>query len=79
MTRLCERKTKLTLITNATVRYRRRDRAVVIEVQPDIAIVRLLGTRTRYEISWRGVHDYAARVTAERLRAERKARRKKAA
>ena len=62
MTRLAERKTRLSLITNQTARYRGQDRAVVVEVSPEIATLRLLGTRTRYEVSWRGVFDYAAAV-----------------
>jgi hypothetical protein len=75
--RISDRKTKLTLVTNATVRYRGRERAVVIEVYPDYADVRLLGTRLRYSVSWRGVHDLAARIFADRQKAERKASRKR--
>jgi hypothetical protein len=69
MMRLAERKTKLTAITNATARYRGRERAVVADILPDTVAVRLLGTRTRYEVSWRGIFDYAAKVQAERDRA----------
>jgi len=39
--------------------------------------VRLLGTRTRYEISWRGVFDVAAEIYARRERERRKAEKKK--
>jgi len=66
MSRLRQRKTKLEFITNATVRYRGKDRDVVIEALPDTAVVRLLGTRVKYEVSWRGVHDYAARIASSR-------------
>jgi hypothetical protein len=66
MTRLRQRKTKLEFITNATMRYRGRERDVVIEAFPDYAVIRLLGTRVRYEISWRGVHDQAARIASAR-------------
>jgi hypothetical protein len=76
MSHLSQRKRKLTLVTNATVRYRSRQRAVIIEVHPDYAGVRLMGTRVRYQVSWRGVHDLAARIFAERARAEKKSRRK---
>jgi hypothetical protein len=76
MTRIAERKTKVTLITNATARYRGKDRAIVIHALPDIAQIRLLGTRTVYEVSWRGLFDFAGRITAEKARAERKARAK---
>src|SRR5947209_6854666 len=73
------RKTRLTLITNATVKYRRKDRAVVVEVHPDTATIRLLGTRAvRYEVSWRGIHDYAARVAADKKLSERRGRKKNA-
>lgn len=77
MKRIAERKTKLAAITNAVARYRSRERAIVVEIYPETAVLRLLGTRTRYVVSWRGVFDFAARITAEAARAER--RRKKAA
>lgn len=64
MSRLRERKTKLKFITNATVRYRGKDRDVVIEARPDSAIIRLLGTRVKYEVPWRSVHDMGARIAA---------------
>jgi hypothetical protein len=72
MQRITKRKTQLAFITDGYY----RDRAIVVEARPEIAIIRLLGTRTKYEISWRGVFDYAARVTAERDRADRRARRR---
>lgn len=75
VTRLTERKTRLNLITNQTARYRGQDRAVVVEVSPDIATLRLLGTRTCYEVSWRGVFDYAAAIYADRQRSRKKAER----
>ena len=52
--KLSDRKTRLTFITNQTARYRGKEREIVIEVFPEHAATRLLGTRTRYEISWRG-------------------------
>ena len=67
MTRLRQRKSKLEFITNATVRYRGKDRDVVIGALPDTAVIRLLGTRVKYEVSWRGVHDMAARIAASRV------------
>lgn len=73
MQRVANRMTALSFITNASARYLGKEREIVVEVQPDTACIRLLGTQTRYEISWRGVFDYAARVTAERVRADRKA------
>lgn len=41
MNLLRTRKTKLQFITNATVRYRGKDRDVVIEALPDYLVVRL--------------------------------------
>ena len=80
MTHLAKRKTRLVFTTNQTVRYRGKEREIVIEVFPEHAAVRLLGTRTPYEISWRGVFDLAAEIYARRERAqqktEREARRK---
>jgi hypothetical protein len=78
MQRVAKRRTQLAFITSSSVRYAGRDRAIVVEVNPQTAFVRLLGTRTKYEFSWRGVFDYAARLTAERARADRQARRKRA-
>jgi hypothetical protein len=69
MTRLPQRKSKLSFVTNATVRHAGRDREVVIEALPDTAVVRLLGCPSvSYEVSWRAVHDLAARIHAERSR-----------
>ncbi len=75
MTKLSERKTQLNQITNGTARYRGHERPIVIEVTPEILKLRLLGTRTRFELSWRGVYDYAAQVAANRERERRKAER----
>ena len=73
--KLSKRKTRLTFITNSTARYRGKEREIVIEVFPEHAAVRLLGTRTRYEVSWRGVFDLAAEIYARREREARKAAR----
>jgi hypothetical protein len=67
--KLSKRKTRLSFITNQVARYRGREREIVIEVFPEHAAVRLLGTRTRYEVSWRGVFDLAAEIYARRERA----------
>jgi hypothetical protein len=75
MTHLAKRKTRLVFTTNSTARYRGKDREIVIEVFPEHAAVRLLGTRTRYEVSWRGVFDLAAEIYARRERERRKAER----
>jgi len=49
-----------------------------MEVFPEYVRVRLFGTRTRYEVSWRAVFDLAAEIQVrrdrERKREERRAR-----
>ena len=43
-------------------------REIVMEVFPEYAAVRLLGTRTRYEVSWRAIFDLAAEIRAQKER-----------
>jgi len=78
MTYLRKRKRRLSFITNSTARYRGREREIVMEVFPEYARVRLFGTRTRYEVSWRAGFDLAAEIQVrrdrERKREERRAR-----
>lgn len=76
MTHLTKRKSRLIFTTSDTVRYKGREREVVVEVSPFIATCRLAGTRTRYEMSWSGVFHHAAHAFAEKKRAERRAKRK---
>lgn len=72
MTTLRERKTRLTFQTDAML----RNKAIVVEPTPWTCVVRLKGTRTRYEIAWPSIFFKAAEIAADKLRAERKARRK---
>ena len=76
MKKIAERKSRLSFITNQVARYRGKEREIVIEVFPEHAAVRLLGTRTRYEVSWRGVFDLAAEIFARREKERRKQERK---
>jgi hypothetical protein len=76
MAHLSKRKSRLVFTTSDAVRYRGKMREVVVEVSPFIATCRLAGTRTRYEMSWAGIFQHAARVFADRQCAERKAKRK---
>jgi hypothetical protein len=76
MTVLRKRKTRLVLETDATVRYRGKQRPVVIEVGPYFCTARLKGTQARYEMSWMSIFTRAALITVEREREERKAKRK---
>lgn len=79
MTKLAERKTRLSFVTDAEMRYRGKMRAVVIEIDsPHTATARLQGTRVRYPFSWEGVFvqaaDRFAKMERERRKLERKAR-----
>ena len=71
MNYLRERKRRLSFITNSIARYRGKERAIVMEAFPEYAAVRVLGTRTSYEVSWRAIFDLAAEIRARRER-ERK-------
>jgi hypothetical protein len=71
MTYVRDRKNRLSFVTNSTARYRGREREIVVEVFPEYAAVRLLGTRTKYEVSWRAISDLASEIRARRER-ERK-------
>ncbi len=73
MTALAKRKTRARFETSATI----RGRAVIVEAEPYTARVRLKGQRTAFEISWEGLYMRAATLAAERLRDERKARRRR--
>lgn len=74
MTHLTKRKSKLVFTTSDTVRYKGQEREVVVEVSPFVAVCRLAGTRTRYEMSWAGIFQHAAATFAAKQRAERKAK-----
>ena len=76
MRKIAERKSRLSFITNQVARYRGKEREIVIEVFPEHAAVRLLGTRTRYEVSWRGVFDLAAEIFARQEKEARKSERR---
>ena len=78
MTRLDKRKSKLLLETSDTVRERGRFREVIVEPHSNgyTLSVRLKGCRMKYDLSWGGIYAFAARVAADRARAEKKAKRK---
>lgn len=78
MGKLTQRKTKLTFETASEVRYRRQDRALIIEAEPTHVVIRLKGTRQRLSLSWDGIYAYAALKAADKVRAEKKAAKKKA-
>lgn len=71
MTALSRRKTRLTFETDNVI----RGRALVVEPEPLVCVIRRKGTRVRYAINWESVYVYAAEIAALRLRAQRKAAR----
>ena len=79
MTRLDKRKSKLIIETSDTVRERGRLREVIVEPHSNgyTLSVRLKGCRMKYDLSWGGVYAFAARVAADRMRAEKKAKKGK--
>ena len=74
MTRLASRKSRLLIETSDTVRERGKLREVVLEPHPYTVSVRLKGMRQRFEVSYAGIYHFAAKVAAEKARAERKAK-----
>lgn len=77
MTLLRDRKTRLTFITDREVYERGKHRAIVVEPGPWTCGLRLKGMRQKYEISWESVFVAAAKLAADKLREERKTRRKR--
>lgn len=77
MTHLRERKTRLVVTTGGEIRERGKYRAVVLELKPDVMLVRLLGTRRALPIAYETVYQMAARIASEHERAERKAAKKR--
>ena len=75
MTTLATRKTRLVFMTSDEIREHGKYRPVVIEARPGCAVVRLLGLRTSYTITYGAIYHAAARIAAEQARAARKAKR----
>jgi len=72
MSHLSKRKTRLQFETAATV----QGRGICVEIKPYTVILREKRKRKGYEISWEAIFWQAAKIEAERARAERKLRRK---
>ena len=77
MTTLRTRKTRLSFETDQEVRYRGKMRPLIVEPSPWFCVVRLKGTRLRYEIPWYAVFMKGAQLLADKQREDRKAARKK--
>jgi uncharacterized protein (DUF952 family) len=80
VTRLANRKTRLTFATEDNVRYRGRLRCVVVEVDADGygGAVRLEGTRARFPFSFAGLYNDAVKKQVEAALAVKRAAKKSA-
>ena len=72
MTALRARRTKLSFETDREI----RGRAIVVEPTPWVCVIRLKGLRHRFEVPWDTIFTKGALLSADKLRAERKAARK---
>jgi len=69
MTKVSERKTRLSFETDAIVQRRN----IIIDVDNGWhGSVRLKGTRHKFPFSWQGLYEWAAEQQARRERVERK-------
>jgi len=71
MTALRERRSRLVFETASELRDGRRYRPIVIEAEPEYAVVRLKGTRQRLAVTWEAVAHLAYKIEAARVRAEK--------
>lgn len=72
MTDLLTRKTRLSLKTA----YTEKGREIIAEVHPWGLEMREKGRRYRMPITWGSIYHRAAEIAADKVRAERKAKRK---
>lgn len=76
MTSLAKRKSKLSVEFSDTVRERGKWREIVMDFNPYGVKVRLKGMRSSYEMSAGGVYNFVVRAAVERVRSEKKARKR---
>lgn len=76
MNHLAQRKTKLSVVFSDAVREQGKLREVVMDFHPYGIRVRLKGLRSSYEISPASIYNRAVLAHVEKLRAEKKARRR---
>ena len=73
MGKIVGRKTRCVLETATCVRYKKRDREIILELHPHHADVRLKGTRFRFPITYESIYYRAGEIAAaaaKRARAE---------
>jgi hypothetical protein len=76
LSNLATRKTKLSVTFSDCVRERGKLREVIMDLTPYGVKVRLKGLRTSYDLSPASVYNRAVLLQVEKLRAEKKAKRK---
>jgi len=73
MSCLIEHKTQTIFVSASTVKENGKKRRIVIESRPEFAIVRLLGAKGQFPITWEMIYEAAMRHHAENLRLEAEA------
>lgn len=76
MRSLTARKTKLVFETSGELRERGRYRNVIVEAHPSHVVLRLKGMHRTLSVTWEGIYALAAKCAADKLRAEKRAKRK---
>jgi hypothetical protein len=73
MSCLVEHKTQTIFVSASSVKENGKKRRIVIESRPEFAIVRLLGAKGQFPITWKMIYEAAMRHHAENLRLEAEA------
>lgn len=73
MSVLIEHKAQTIFVSASSVKKNGRKRRIVIESRPEFAIVRLLGAKAQFPISWEMIYEAAMRHHVENLRVEAEA------
>jgi hypothetical protein len=77
MTRLDERKTRLSVEFSDAIRHRGKLREIIMSFRPYNVTVRLKGTRKTFDVSAASIWNLAVLKEVERQRVEKKAKRAK--
>ena len=70
---LIEHKAKTIFVSASSVKENGKKRRIVIESRPEFAIVRLVGAKGQFPITWKMIYEAAMRHHAENLRLEAEA------
>jgi hypothetical protein len=72
---LIEHKAKTIFVSASSVKENGKKRRIVIESRPEFAIVRLLGAKGQFPITWEMIYEAAMRHHLDNLRLEAEAER----